>query len=192
MRRSTAFGAGLLSLSLLVSTVALGIPWDLDMADAQSKKAYAHEMKGLPAGVVAQPHVLSPVGFAPNFVRGTQQADALTAPFDRNPDNLAVGEEMYGIYCTPCHGDGENLGPLAEPGRFPAIVKLSGKDGVLNKKTDGHVYLTIRNGSAIMPYFGWAMTDDEMWSIVHYTRSLPNAKFIPPEPPPAVEEEVAQ
>jgi len=188
MRRSTVLGAGLLSLSFLVSSVALGIPWDIDMVDGQAKKAYAHDMEGLPVGVVAQPHLLSPVGFAPNFVRGTPEADALQAPFAATPDKLELGKEMYGIYCTPCHGDGATLGPVAEPGRFPAVVKLSGKDGMLNKRSDGHVYLTIRNGSAIMPYFSWAMTDTEMWSIVHYLRQLPDSKHIPPAPPAEEEE----
>ncbi len=169
------------------TTAAIGLPWDTDMSESHSKKAYSREMAPLPDGVVAQPNVLTPTWYAANADRMTPEGQALTAPFDADETSLARGEKMFNIYCTPCHGDGENLGPVSEPGRFPAVVKLSGKSGILKNRSDGYVYLTIRNGSAIMPYFGWAMNDDEMWSIVHYVRTLPGAEYIPPAPPAAEE-----
>ena len=90
---------------------------------------------------------------------------------------------MYNIYCTPCHGDGETVGPVGEPGRFPGVVSLAGAAGVAKLRTDGWIYLTIRNGGAIMPYYGWAMSDDEIWATVHYIRTMPNSQYIPPAPP---------
>ena len=79
-------------------------------------------------------------------------------------------------------GDGENLGPVAQPGRFPGVIAISGAAGVAKLRTDGYLYLTIRNGGAVMPYYGWAMDDAEMWSIVQYVRTLPDAKYVPPAP----------
>ena len=87
-------------------------------------------------------------------------------------------------YCAPCHGvDGQNLGPVAQPGRYPGVVALAGNAGVAKHRTDGWIYLTIRNGGAIMPYYGWAMSDDEIWATVHYIRTMPNSQYIPPAPP---------
>jgi mono/diheme cytochrome c family protein len=167
----------------VASTAAWALPWDIDMFDAQSVKAYEEPMRPLPAGVVSQANITSPKSFVENYDRVTPQGQALLSPFDATPETLARGERMYGVYCTPCHGDGVTLGPVAAPGRVPAVAVLAGPNGVLKNRTDGWVYLTIRNGSAIMPPYGYAMTDTEMWSVVHYVRTLPGAAHVPAAPP---------
>ncbi len=171
------------------STAAFGLPWDIDMADGQSTKAYADEMAAPPAGTVAQPHPLTPrgPGFAPdgsvvpNVERGSPEGELLTNPY---ADNLAMGEEMYATYCTPCHGDGQVLGTVAEHG-FPAVAMLAGPAGRSKDRTDGWLYLTVRNGGGLMPSYGWAMSDQEMWSVVSYLRTLPDSQYVPPSPTPA-------
>ncbi len=184
--RPVAVGVAVLGLGL--ASAAVGLPWDIDMADSQGHKAYEVPMKGIAEGVIAQPNVLSPVGYTPNYDRMSPEGQALASPFPASDESRAQGEKMYNIYCSPCHGDGEKLGPVAQPGRFPGVLALSGKSGVLKLRSDGYIYLTIRNGGAIMPYYGWAMTDAEMWSIVHYARTLPDSTYVPP----AVDEEAAQ
>ncbi len=183
--RRFAGAAALFGLAL--GTAAIGLPWDVDMADSQGHKAYEVPMKGIPDGVVAQPDPLTPVGYAPNLDRNTPEGQALTSPLPRDEATVKLGEKMFHTYCSPCHGDGEHLGPVAAPGRFPGVVALSGPSGVAKMRTDGWIYLTIRNGGAVMPYYSWAMNDREMWSIVHYIRTLPGAKYVPPEPAEAQE-----
>lgn len=90
---------------------------------------------------------------------------------------------MYDAYCYPCHGsDGAELGPIAQteraPDRFPGILPLAGAGGVAKLRDDHWIYLTIRNGGANMPPYGHAMTDEEMWSIVHYVRTFDDAAYI--------------
>lgn len=180
--RVAAAVAGIAALT--VSSVALGLPWDLDMSDSQGRKAYSIDMKELPEGVVSQPSVTSPKAFVPNYVRGTAEADALTNPYPADDAALALGGKMYGIYCTPCHGaDGVNLGPVAQPGRLPGVLPLGGPAGAAKLRSDAYIYLTIRNGGAVMPAYGWAMSDQEMWSVVNHVRTLPNAQYVPPETP---------
>ncbi|MEQ1503498.1 MAG: c-type cytochrome [Myxococcota bacterium] len=187
MRRSRLIAAALAALGLTVSSVALGLPWDVDMADGQQVKGYSMDMRQLPEGTVAQPSRTSPKGFAPNFVRGTPEADALTNPLAADEATLGRGKQMYGVYCTPCHGDGTNLGPVAasaqNPRRLPGVMVLGGPTGILKARNDGYVYLTIRNGGMVMPTYGWAMSDEEIWSVVSYVRTLPNAQYVPPEAP---------
>jgi len=169
-------------VGLGASTAAFGLPWDVDMADSQAVKGYEGSLQGLPDGVVAQDRVVSPRKHAPNFVRGSEEGEALTPPMPANEQVLATGETMFKTYCAPCHGDGVKLGPVAQPGRYPGVVSLGGAAGVAKARSDGWIYLTIRNGGAIMPYYSWAMTDDEIWATVHYIRTMPDAKYIPPAP----------
>ena len=165
------------SVALLASTAAYGLPWDVDMADSAAYKAYEHDMRALPEGVVAQPSLTSPKGFAPNYLRGSVEGEALVSPHAETPELQATGATMYRTYCSPCHGaDGVTLGPVAQPGRFPGVVPLAGASGVARLRSDGWIYLTARNGSALMPTYGWAMTDRELWSVVAYVRTLDNAK----------------
>jgi mono/diheme cytochrome c family protein len=165
--------AAFVAIGLGLSSVALGLPWDVDMADGQQRKAFSLEMRPLPEGVVAQP-THGQARPTPNVARRTPEADALVNPLESNDQTLARGKAMYGIYCTPCHGDGVNLGPVAQPGRFAGVAVLAGPAGVLPIYNDGHVYLTIRNGGERMPAYGWAMSDEEMWSVVSYVRTLEN------------------
>jgi S-disulfanyl-L-cysteine oxidoreductase SoxD len=172
--------------ALGVSSVALGLPWDIDMADGQQRKAYSSPMGGVPEGAIAQTTLGNPTGYSPNFVRGSPEAEALTMP-SSSEETLALGEQMYGVYCTPCHGaDGVNLGPVAQPGRLPGVIPLAGPAGIAKLRSDSWIYLTIRNGGAIMPAYGWAMNDEEMWAIVAHVRTLNSAAYNPtPTPAPA-------
>jgi len=187
LRSRGAVLAGTVAL-LGMTGAAVGLPWDLDMADSQSKKGYSHEMASLPQGAITQDNELTPVGYSRNYDRMSPEGQALVSPLENDEATLAKGEQMYNIYCYPCHGDGVNLGPVAQPGRFAGVVPLGGPGATTNAQTDGYIYLTIRNGGNVMPNYGWTMKDPEMWSIVHYVRTMPNAAYAPPE----VAEEAAQ
>ncbi len=173
-----------LMVGTLSSPMAMALPWDIDMADAQMFKAYEAEMRPLPEGVMSQQNILTPISYRRNYLRSSPEGQALTNPLESGQVTLELGERMYGLYCTPCHGDGINLGPVALPGRYPAVPALGGDAGRLQRLTDGHAYLTIRNGGGIMPSYGWAMTNDEMWAIVSYIRTMPNSAAPAPKPEP--------
>ncbi|MCB9678383.1 MAG: cytochrome c [Alphaproteobacteria bacterium] len=172
--------AGLMGFLALTSTVAFGLPWDIDMADAQTVKAYEREMTPLPEGVVAQANELSPNAYRQNWVLGTPEGNALTNPVEKNEQSLATGKKMFQVYCAPCHGTGTELGPVSK--QYPGIAMLGGANGRLKAIPDGRLYLTIRNGFGLMPSYAYAMNDTEMWSLVHYARTLPQASYTPPAP----------
>jgi mono/diheme cytochrome c family protein len=185
--KTAARYAGVLGFLALTSTVAFGLPWDIDMADAQFVRAYEWEIAPIPEGSVPQDNKLTPARFAENHELGTDATQALVNPVPNSPAHLELGEEMYGIYCTPCHANGQELGKVSEAG-YPGIAILAGSAGRLKQITDGHLYVTIRNGKGLMPAYGWSMNETEMWSLVHYLRTMPDsAAYVPP--PPAPEEE---
>jgi mono/diheme cytochrome c family protein len=153
------------------------------MADSQAKKGYSIDRPHTPSGAVAQPNMLSPTAAAGvNHKRGSAEAEAMQAPAS-TPASVALGQTMYQTYCSPCHGsDGVNLGAVAQPGRFPGVVPLAGAAGIAKLRSDPWIYLTIRNGGAVMPSYSWAMSDEEMWAVVHYVRTLNGAAYQAPEP----------
>jgi mono/diheme cytochrome c family protein len=212
MRSPMKVAAWSLTAGLLFSSVAIALPWDSDMVDSQVVRAYqcwewstdetgkktcVKIMQGLPEGVVSQDHPFSPTPFkTPPLAKMDMKGwKALPNPLPASAENLARGKNMFRIYCTPCHGKPndqgiiEKLGTVAQPGRMPGVVPLTGATGVLSKRNDGQVYRVIRMGNAIMPAYSWAMSDDEMWSIVHYTRTLDNGAYTPPTPAPAPAEQ---
>ena len=145
--------------------------WLLDMFDARTVKPYEEPMR-LPAeGTVSDRHV-------PNFDRFSEEGRNLVAP---TTGDLVRGEKMYNTYCAPCHAEeGKGNGPVAKRAQTIPGIGLSGS----SMQTEGYLYLTIRNGGALMPAYSWAMNDEEMWDIVAYLRSL----FPAPEAVAEVEE----
>lgn len=133
--------------------------WLLDMFDARGVKPYEEPMRSPAAGSVSTNHVV-------NYDRMTDEGKALSAPTEGDAEN---GERMYNIYCAPCHAEeGKGNGPVATRAKTIPGIPLSGT----SMQTEGYLYLTIRNGGAIMPSYYWAMNDAEMWDVVAYLRSL--------------------
>ena len=177
---------------LLASGAASALPWDIDMVDAYFFKAYEWVMMTLPDGVVSQNRYVQQYDIA------TPEGQALTNPLPDDAATQAKGQVLYNVYCTPCHGatgagEGTVMDNTEGKKRFPipVINVLSGPNARVSRQTDGHVYLTIRNGSRskIMPAYDAAMDDEEMWAIVRYVRTLNGAAYQAPTPavttPPA-------
>jgi mono/diheme cytochrome c family protein len=147
-------------------------PWDIDMVDAAFLRAYEWVMMDLPEGTVSRDsHIM-------DGNRYTPEGAALATPYGHTDAQVEKGQEMFRIYCATCHGpDGTGGAPVADNsdgkkryGAFPFI--LSGSGSMILGKTDGYLYLTIRNGGAAMPAYSQQMDEDEMWAVVSYIRKL--------------------
>jgi mono/diheme cytochrome c family protein len=197
MRKQLAIAAGL-AIGVGSATAAFGLPWDIDMADSQAVKGYETHMANVPVGAVAQPNIRSGMLIGdvhnPDLLvdRLSPEAAALVNPEASTETSLAQGRDMYDTYCTPCHGDGTTLGPVAAKGRFPGVVGLT--TGSLKNRPDGYIFASIKTGGASMPGYDWAMSDREMWATVNYVRTLKNAQYVPPPPPeePSEDEEASE
>ncbi|MCB9758685.1 MAG: cytochrome c [Alphaproteobacteria bacterium] len=187
-----ALGTGLVGYvgwTLVEST--MGYPWMtwfIDMMDAQYVRAYERPMAQLPEGVVSRNMYVA------NYDRNTPEGQGLTHKYTVDEDFIAKGEWSFNTYCVPCHNNGgTGMGPVTDNSsgkrfRIPGVA-LAGAGGVAKTRTDGYIYLTIRNGGALMPSYSWAMSDEEMWAVVSYIRTLPESKYIPPAPPADAPEE---
>ena len=111
---------------------------------------------------------------------GIAYADLLRAAFQRNPiprnaPSIARGRALFQKDCAVCHGpEGRGDGPAA--------VKLPEKPDDLSRIApppvfpDGVVAYRIRNGDGLMPAFGKALNDEEVWDLLNFIRSLAPAK----------------
>jgi mono/diheme cytochrome c family protein len=96
--------------------------------------------------------------------------EALVNPLDATQENLARGEEAYGIYCIDCHGaEGDGKGYLFTSGRYPYPPKSLVIDEVKALK-DGEIYHVITVGYGIMGAHGSMIRPEDRWKIILYLR----------------------
>ncbi len=97
-------------------------------------------------------------------------------PLPRTKETLKAGKEAFGHYCVVCHGlDGQATGiPFADR-MSPPIPSLAAKQ--VQDYSDGQLKWVIDNGLAPsgMPASKGTLSDEEIWSIVHFIRHLPPA-----------------
>ncbi|MCB9779120.1 MAG: cytochrome c [Alphaproteobacteria bacterium] len=187
--RSLLAGAVALVAGLGLSTPAQAFPWDIDMVDAQFFRAYEWAMMRLPEGAISTNR------FVANHDRLTPEGVALTNPYDESKASVELGQKMFATYCQTCHGvEGKGGAPVMDNDpangikRYPVPAPmLSGPGAISTARSDGYIYLTIRNGGNVMPRYGTSMDDHEMWAIVRYLRTLEGAQYTPPQPAAATE-----
>jgi mono/diheme cytochrome c family protein len=94
---------------------------------------------------------------------------------------LARGQERFGIYCTPCHGqtgDGKGMvvckrDKLSDPCQSRGFPPLpSYEDERLRHMPDGQLFATISHGVRTMPAYGAQIPVMDRWAIVTYVRAL--------------------
>lgn len=177
-------GVGAVTASISQSMVYPWQLWFTDMMDAETVKAYEVPMRDPAEGSVSR--TFRPYGeaYGQSLTRMTPEGQALKNPYDtRDAGFMAQGEWSFGVYCAPCHGArAEGNGPVTQnkpnegQHRFqmpaPALVGDKGSLRLNPLATDGYLYLTIRNGGAIMPSYGVQLSDEEIWGIVAHLRKL--------------------
>lgn len=86
------------------------------------------------------------------------------------------GKELFGIFCTHCHGDkGDGQGHLVKIEKFPPVPAYSSRD-----LTAGSIYHVIMYGKGLMGSHASQLTYDERWKIVRYVQELRGDKVEAP------------
>lgn len=97
---------------------------------------------------------------------------ALVSPIVGDSAEVALGQERFGQFCTPCHGnEGRGDGPVVGPNRIPAIPTLNLTTDRAVGYSDGYIWGMITNGRGLMPPYH-RIPVDERWTIVAYVRQL--------------------
>ena len=102
---------------------------------------------------------------------GTPEAAALKNPEKVTDFSLLTGKELFGIYCTPCHGaSGKGDGPVAK--KFvptPADISATGHG---SHHPEGDLFAVVTHGVNGMPPFRSDLTAKERWLVVAYLHTL--------------------
>lgn len=136
------------------------------------------EVDFLPTGTEAQkpaentiPRGWIPYGYE-NTLEGKELARVQTSPLDSlsQEENLAVGGQLYTIYCAICHGDkGDGKGYLVEREK---ILGVPSYDDAARSITVGTTYHTIHYGLNSMGSYASQMNTKEMWQVSEYVMQL--------------------
>ena len=104
---------------------------------------------------------------------GDPAAKKVKNPVPSTPESITAGQQLYQKYCRFCHGaDAKGNGPMAPKGTHPP--DLTDAEWT-NGSSDGEIFAVLRDGAGpkqeMKPFKG-KMTDQEMWNVVNYLRSI--------------------
>ena len=96
------------------------------------------------------------------------------APGDRETSmSIAAGKNLYDMDCASCHGSDENGPTPMGRGMLPRTAALDSAN--LQTYSDRQLFSIIRDGVRFtgMPGFFGTETNEQIWDVVDYLRSLP-------------------
>jgi len=141
--------------------------------------------KNFKDGKTAQlpPSNTKPVGFKeydeyPNTKEGYEAAGvSMVNPLPVDTVNLAQGEHLYKVFCSPCHGEkGDGQGHLVKIEKFSGVPSYhegsSSRGGNMADLTAGKIYHTITYGVNNMGSHASQISPTDRWKVVMYVQQL--------------------
>jgi len=102
-----------------------------------------------------------------NFWAQDQPKPAKLNPYTGNPEAIAEGRNVYFLYsCNACHGGTGGGGMAGAAVLFDDEWRHGSDDETLFKLIRGQI------PNQIMPAVGQSMTDDEIWKVLAWIRTL--------------------
>jgi mono/diheme cytochrome c family protein len=136
------------------------------------------QVEWLPAGTEAMipaentiSRGLVPYGFE-NTPEGKELATLVESPLDslNREENLAVGKELYDIYCAICHGTkGDGKGTLVQREKILGVPSYADQ---ARNITAGDTYHVIYYGLNSMGSYANQLNHKERWQVAEYVMKL--------------------
>lgn len=107
-----------------------------------------------------------------NTPEGKELSRALTSPLDSldREENLAVGAELYALYCAICHGPkGDGQGNLVKREKILGVPSYADPGRNINIGTTYHV---IYYGQNAMGSYATQLDEKERWQVSEYVMKL--------------------
>jgi copper transport protein len=158
--------AGVLGLVLLaLGAVGLAVGWQAGRAPLR-RESIGLGMVATAVGLVLLLQArLEPAG-------ATLGGAAVTNPIPRDDASVARGQELFMANCAACHGTGGRGDGPAAASLNPPPADLTSSHARLHLDQD--LFFWVENGitGTGMPAFGDTLSDDQIWDILNYVRSL--------------------
>jgi len=99
-----------------------------------------------------------------------------TNPVANNGRAIAAGRDAYTGSCAECHGSNGDGKGVFGTATYPPATDLTSHD--VSEKSDAELFWITKNGLSFtaMPGFGDQYSDQDIWNIVAYMRSLGNGQ----------------
>ena len=102
--------------------------------------------------------------------RGAATVSAKPPPKDASA--VSAGEGSYEMACAFCHGKGASGPTNVGRAMYPRAADLSARD--VQQMSDRELFWVVKNGLRLtgMPGFGNILSDDQIWQVTYYVRTL--------------------
>lgn len=165
---SSLVGTACFAAAFLAGQSAWALPFNQDMVGGQ-----------LIAGAVMRPknpHTV-PLGASERQAPDRQQiGQTWQNPFKNSPESAARGERLFKVNCVVCHGvidKGQHTPSELGAKGIPSLNLLLTQPKYDPNKTDGYIWSYVYRGmDALMPRYGWKLSNNEIWDVVSYIRKL--------------------
>jgi hypothetical protein len=129
-------------------------------------RPFQAQMPAIPEGTVPVVDTIEPI---PN----EQQANLLTNPLAKTPENYARGKVYYGYYCVFCHGEsGAGDGPV---GYSYVPVPTDLRTSRVQSLSQGQLLRAMLAGTGHEPVLNRVVAPEHRWYLELYVRSLGTA-----------------
>jgi mono/diheme cytochrome c family protein len=87
--------------------------------------------------------------------------------------SVAEGDKLFGTECGACHGLSGDKATDAGRWMYPRAANLTSPD--VQRYSDRELFWIVKNGIRLsgMPAFGKVESDEHIWNLVHFVRTLP-------------------
>ncbi len=108
------------------------------------------------------------------LVHRSSRAGIPPAPADQQA-SFKDGEKLFGTDCAACHGASGHNPTDAGRWMYPRAADLTSRE--VQSYSDPEVFWIVKNGIRLsgMPAFGKVESDEHIWNLVFYVRTLPKS-----------------
>jgi mono/diheme cytochrome c family protein len=109
-----------------------------------------------------------------HFLVGRLSRGEIPAPPADISASLKEGDKLFGVECSECHGDSARKPTDAGRWMYPRAADLGSPE--VQKYSDRELFWIVKNGIRLsgMPAFGRAESDEHIWDLVRFVRTVPS------------------
>jgi mono/diheme cytochrome c family protein len=98
-------------------------------------------------------------------------------------ESIAEGDKLYATDCSMCHGPDGHIPSDSGRWMYPRASDLTSP--TVQRYSDRELFWIVKNGIRLsgMPAFGRVESDEHIWNLVHYVRTVQGSAHPQSEPP---------
>jgi mono/diheme cytochrome c family protein len=118
------------------------------------------------------------------LIRRTSREGIPPAPTNLQA-SIEEGDKLYATDCSMCHGSDGHTPTDSGRWMYPRAADLTSPE--VQRYRDRELFWIVKNGIRLsgMPAFGRVESDEHIWNLVHYLRTLPRSAPTPSSQPPS-------